>query len=119
MSNHVAWLLELQIQDGREDDFKALAAEMVGATKANEAGTLDYEWYTSADGKLCHLFERYADSTAAMTHIATFGEKFADRFFEILKPVGFTLYGSPSAEVTAALAGFTPTHMARAAGFSR
>jgi quinol monooxygenase YgiN len=119
MSNHVAWMLELQIQDGRSGDFDALAAEMAAATKANEPGTLDYEWHISSDGTLCHLFERYADSAAAMIHIATFGEKYAGRFFEILKPVGFTLYGSPSAEVNAALAGFNPTCMARIAGFSR
>ena len=54
-----------------------------------------------------------------MKHIATFGEKYAGRFFDILEPVGFTLYGSPSAEVTSALAGFSPDQMARTAGFSR
>jgi quinol monooxygenase YgiN len=119
MSNHVDWMLVLRIQDGRGNDFKALAAEMAAATEANEPGTLDYEWHTSSDGTLCHLFERFADSAAALVHIATFGEKFAGRFFEILKPVGFTLYGSPNADVAAALAGFNPTHMARMAGFSR
>jgi quinol monooxygenase YgiN len=112
-------MLELQIQDGRSGDFDALAAEMAAATKANEPGTLDYEWHISSDGTLCHLFERYADSAAAMIHIATFGEKYAGRFFEILKPVGFTLYVSPSAVVNGALAGFNPTCMARFAGFSR
>lgn len=55
MNSHVAWMLELQVQDGRENDFRALMTEMVSATDANEPGALNYEWSTSPDGKQCHL----------------------------------------------------------------
>jgi len=119
MNSHVSWLLELQVQDGREHDVRDLVAEMVGTTRANEPGTLDYEWYTSADGKACHTYERYADSAAVMTHLGTFGEKFAGRFLEVLKPVRFVVYGSPTAAVKEALAGFSPIYMERADGFRR
>ena len=67
-------MLELEVQDGRENDFRALMTEMIRATEANETGTLSYEWSTSADGKQCHIYERYADSTAVLAHLATFGE---------------------------------------------
>ena len=119
MNSHVCWMLELQVQDGRENDFRTLMAEMAAATQASEPGTLDYEWSLSADGKTCHLWERYADSDAAMTHAATFGSRYAGRFFEVLKPVRLVLYGSPSAAVKEALAGFNPVVMEPAAGFSR
>ncbi len=119
MSSHVSWFLDLNIQAGREKDFKNLLDEMVAATRANEPGTLDYEWSTSADGTECHLFERYADSEAALTHIATFGETFAKRFLEILQPQRFVVYGSPSPAVKSALAGFNPVYMSTVGGFSR
>jgi quinol monooxygenase YgiN len=119
MSSHVYWMLELDVHPGREDDFRALMAEMVSATQGNEPGTLNYEWATSADGTICHIYERYADSAAVMTHLATFGEQFAGRFLEVLKPTRFMVYGSPSAEVREALAGFEPVYMEPAAGFGR
>ncbi len=119
MNSHVSWMLELQVQDGRENDFRALMTEMVSATDANEPGALNYEWSTSSDGKQCHLYERYEDSAATMTHLGTFGERFAGRFLEILKPTRFVVYGSPSTEVRGALAGFNPVYMEPAAGFSR
>jgi len=119
MNDQVSWMLDLEIQPGRDADFRALMAEMVSATQANEAGTLDYEWSVSEDGRRCHLFERYVDSDATMTHLATFGERFAARFLEILKPVGFVVYGSPSAVVREALAAFGPAYMQTVGGFSR
>jgi quinol monooxygenase YgiN len=119
MSSNVYWMLELEIQSGREKDFRALMEEMVGATKKNENGALNYEWSTSADGKACHIFERYVDSAAVMTHLGTFGQKFAGRFLELLKPARFVVYGSPSAEVKNALAGFNPVYMQGVGGFSR
>ena len=95
MKDTVYWVLELDVQAGRENDFRALMAEMVGTTQANEPGTLNYEWSTSADGKRCHIYERYVDSEAVMTHLGTFGGRFATRFLEVLKPTRFVVCGTP------------------------
>jgi quinol monooxygenase YgiN len=119
MATDVSWILELNVQPGHEREFSALMQEMVGSTKENEPGTLDYQWSTSADGGVCHIFERYVDSAAVMVHLATFGEKYAGRFLEILAPVRFVVYGSPNQEVKDALAGFQPSYMQPEAGFSR
>ncbi len=119
MNTHVCWMLELQVREGRDEELRALMAEMAAATEAAEPGTLDYEWSLSSDGRQCHLWERYADSAAAMAHAATFGSRYAARFFDVLAPVRLVLYGSPSAEVRAALAAFNPVVMEPAAGFSR
>ena len=119
MSGHIAWLLELDVQPGKENDFQSLMAEMVQATNADEPGTIAYEWSTSEDGKQCHIYERYADSAAVMAHLGNFGSKFAERFLAALKPVRFVVYGSPSEDVREALAGFGPVYMDSADGFVR
>ena len=119
MNSEVSWILELDVQEGREKDVQALMTEMVGATEANEAGTLSYEWSTSADGRRCHIYERYADSAAVLVHLGTFGQRFASRFLEILKPVRFVVYGTPSAGVQDALAGSNPVYVQPVGGFSR
>jgi len=119
MSSHVSWMLVLDLQPGREAEFRALMNDMVTATRADEPGTLDYEWSLSADRRRCHTFERYADSAAVMVHLGNFGSKYAERFMGLLTPVGFTIYGAPDAAVKDALAGFQPTYMEAVGGFSR
>jgi quinol monooxygenase YgiN len=119
MAAGVSWMLELSVQPGREKDLTLLANEMVAATRANEAGTLDYEWSLSSDGSVCHIFERYADSAAVMVHLGTFDKKFAARFLEILKPARFVVYGSPSPEVKDALDGMNAVYLQPLGGFSR
>jgi quinol monooxygenase YgiN len=119
MSEYVAWMFELEVREGREDDLRALMNEMVDATHTNEPGTLMYEWSFSEDGRRLHLYERYAGNAAALTHIATFGSKFAARFFEILEPRRFVLLGSPNDEVRKALESPGMEVVKQAAGFSR
>jgi quinol monooxygenase YgiN len=118
MNGNVYWMLELEIQPGREGDFHALMEEMVSATQ-NESGTLNYEWSTSADGKVCHIYERYVDSEAVMIHLGTFGERFADRFMELFKLTRFVVYGSPSSTLKDALADINPIYMQSVGGFGR
>lgn len=119
MATEVSWILEVSVQPGRERDFRPLMNEMVASTRAHEPGTLNYEWSTSGDGSACHIYERYVDSAAVMTHLATFDEKFAGRFLDLFKPTRFVVYGSPSQEVKDALADFNPLYMQPAGGFSR
>ena len=54
-----------------------------------------------------------------LAHLVVFGERFAARFFGILTPASFVVYGSPSAEVRGALAGANPVYMEKVGGFSR
>jgi quinol monooxygenase YgiN len=117
MGAAVSWMLELDINLGKEEDFRSLIAEMVESAKT-EAGTLIYECSLSADGMRSHIYERYADSAAAMTHLATFGAKFAARFTEVFKPVHFIVYGSPDETVREAIAGFGPVYMQWVSGFA-
>ena len=119
MNDNVYWMLKLEVLPGRNDDFNALMEEMVRTTRDREPGTLNYEWNTSADGTICHIYERYADSIAVIKHLESFNSKYAERFLAILKPTRFYVYGSPSQAVQSALAGFAPVYMRSANGFAR
>src|SRR5260370_5091967 len=112
MTENVYWVLELAINPGRFGDLKTIMAAMVEATQRNEVGALNYEWAISDDRQACHLYERYQDSAAAMTHLESFGANFAARFMEVVKPARLVVYGTPSAQVKDALAGLRPVYMA-------
>lgn len=119
MENHVHWLLEVDIKEGELENFKTLMKEMVDATRANEPGTLNYEWMISEDNKSCHLYERYQDSAATMKHLGLFMENFAGRFMGSSEPKRIVVYGTPSEEVKKALGSLGAVFMAPWGGFSR
>ena len=118
MSNVVSWSLQMSVREGRLDDLRTLVRELVEATRA-EVGTLTYEYFLSDDGGACHIYERYADSDAAMAHLGNFGENFADRFMECFEPQSLSVYGEPSDEVRVALDGFGAVYLGTLEGFSR
>ncbi len=118
MSNNVSWNLQVSIRDGRFDDFKVLMQEMVESTRT-ESGTLAYEWFLSEDSKSCHLYERYSDSVAVMTHLTNFGSNFANRFVECVEPKSMMVYGEPADEVRTALEAFGAEFLGSFGGFSR
>jgi quinol monooxygenase YgiN len=118
MSNVVSWNLRLAVREGQLENFRALMNEMVESTR-QEPGALIYEWFLSEDESACHIQERFTDSNAAMAHLATFGSRFAERFLGCVQPTGFDVYGSPSAEVRAVVAGFGAAHHGAFGGFVR
>lgn len=119
MSDHVSWNLQCAVREGQLETLRPLMAEMVASTKANEPGTLIYEWFLSADGTTCHLYERYADSAAAMVHIGTFASQWADRMLACVEPTALWVWGEPSAEVRGALDGFGAAYLGTFGGFHR
>jgi quinol monooxygenase YgiN len=118
MDDEVSWLVEVGIKPGKLEGFRALMAEMVASTRS-EAGTLAYQWFVSDDGTAVHIYERYASSAAVMTHLQSFGSKFAERFFEAADITRWMIYGTPSAEVKSALNTFGPTYLGPFGGFVR
>ena len=104
MGNVVSWDLQLKVREGKLDDLRSLMEEMVSATEGNEPGTLIYEWFFSAEHSTCHIYERYQDSAAAMTHLASFGAKFAERIMQLVEPTSLSVYGEPSDELRETLA---------------
>jgi len=119
MSSNISWLLALSVKEGQLENLKKLMGEMVDFVNQNEPDTSNYEWYFSDDEKTCHIYERYNDSAAVMTHLKGFGENFAERFMGCLEPTGFTVYGNPGVDVKEGLAAFGPAYMSQANGFAR
>ncbi len=119
MNANVYWVLELAVRPGRLNDLRSLMQDMVDAARTNEPGTLNYEWNVSDDGRACHIYVRYQDSTAVMTHMQAFGTRFTARFMELVTITRFVVYGSPDAEVKAALAAYGPVYLAPCGGFKR
>jgi len=68
MSDQISWYVELAVKPSQLDNFQALTGEMVKATR-RERGVLAYQRFVSADCKLVLLYERYADSAAALAHL--------------------------------------------------
>jgi quinol monooxygenase YgiN len=119
MTENVILAVEFAIIPDRFESFKTLMAAMVDATQKNEFGTLNYEWAISDDRQVCHVYERFQDSNAVMTHMERFDANFAAQFGETVKLVRFVVYGTPSPQVKDALAGASPVYMAPFGGFSR
>lgn len=118
MSEAVSWSLQMSVRDGCLDDAKNLAPEMIESTR-EEAGAMTYEFFLSDDGMLCHLYERYADSDAAMVHLGNFGTHFAERFMACFEPTSFSVYGPARADVRAVLEGFGAQFLSNLGGFRR
>lgn len=118
MSTIISWNLQVSIHDGRFDEFKSLMQEMVESTQ-KETGTLAYEWFLSEDSKSCHVYERYSDSDAVMTHLGNFGANFADRFLEYTEVKSIAVYGEPADAARTALEGFGAEFLGLFGGFSR
>ncbi len=54
-----------------------------------------------------------------MVHLGNFGAKYAERFLACVDPTRLMVYGDPSAEVRAAMAGLGAVHMTQFNGFAR
>ena len=116
MTNNIISSLSLKINTDL-DTFKTLMNEMVASTKG-EQGTLNYEWFISEDGKSCHVFERYADSDALMSHLGNFST-FAERFMAAVEVTSLQVYGNPNEQVVEALTGFGADFLKPLGGFAR
>jgi quinol monooxygenase YgiN len=119
MTANVYWVLQLKLKAGELDNAKALMTEMVEATQANEPGALAYEWFINEENQTCHIYERYADSDAVMTHMGTFGEKYAKRFMGVFQPTGVTVYGDANDKVVEAMTPLGASFYPFTAGFAR
>lgn len=118
MSRKISWNIQLAIQDGQYDNSRILMEEMVASTR-KESGVLRYEWYISADHKICHISEAYVDSQAVATHLQTFAHHFLTRFMTCFQPTQFTVYGAPSNEVQQVTDGFGAVYLGEFGGFSK
>ena len=58
----------LKVRDGKLEEFKQQAAEMMRVTREKNTGTLAYDWFLSEDGTTCEVREAYVDADALVEH---------------------------------------------------
>jgi quinol monooxygenase YgiN len=63
MSNFEA-RARLKIRQGKLEEFKRQAAEMMRQTREKDTGTLAYDWFLSTDGTACEVREAYVNADA-------------------------------------------------------
>ncbi|HUO15809.1 MAG TPA: putative quinol monooxygenase [Verrucomicrobiae bacterium] len=106
MSKRVYLSVSLAIRDGKLEEFKTVAREMVDATR-KEAGTLGYEWYLSSDGQRCQLLETYADADALLAHFGGPAVQIGvPKMMVTANVTGFQVYGDPGPKAKEILSGF-------------
>src|ERR1700730_4023269 len=110
MGGDISWQVELEVKPGQLASFRALTGEMLAVTR-REPGVLSYQRFVSEDGTIVHIYERYADSAAAVVHLEEFAKRFADRFIAMVERKSFTVFGYPSAELKAVLDGFNAMYL--------
>jgi quinol monooxygenase YgiN len=106
----ISWRVELAVKPGQLNNFQALTGEMVEATR-DEPGVLSYERFVTDDGRFVHVYERYVDSIAALSHLRTFEKNFGERFLSMVDRIRFTVFGNPSDELKSLLDGFGATFL--------
>jgi quinol monooxygenase YgiN len=110
MGDQISRHVELTVKPGQIENFRALTSEMMESTR-DEPGVLNYERFVSDDGKFVHVYERYADSAAAVAHLRKFGKNFGERFLTMVDRTRFTVFGTPSDELRGLLDGFGVTYL--------
>jgi quinol monooxygenase YgiN len=118
MTENIFWMFEATIKSGAYDNFEAVMQEMIAST-VEEPGTSNYEFFLNEDRTVCHIYERYADSNAALIHVGNFGANFAERFLSCVDPTKFVVYGPASDELKGILDGFGATYMTPLDGFAK
>jgi quinol monooxygenase YgiN len=98
MSGEISWHVELHVKPRKMKAFRNLTRQMVESTRS-ERGALIYERFIGDDNQSVHVFERYADSSAAVAHLTTFARLHAKRFAALVERKRFTVFGTPTPEL--------------------
>jgi len=94
------------IHDGKLEAFRDLVGQSIAVVRDKDSGTLQYDWFLSADGAECVLRERYRDSDAVLEHAMNLGDLMG-RFMSISTP-DIEIYGAPTDALLGALAALQP-----------
>lgn len=96
----------LKIHDGRLQDFRVLAARVMEAVRAQDSGTLQFDWFMSEDQRECVARETYRDSEAFLEHLQNVEELVGELLG--LGDLSIEMYGSPSDALLEATAALSP-----------
>lgn len=97
------------------DEFRQLARECLSIVRNNDPGTLQYDWFMSADARTCVVREKYVDSSALLAHMQNVGGPLP-RLVELAGGLDVEIYGEPTQELLDAAAEIPTTVYAKLQG---
>jgi quinol monooxygenase YgiN len=105
MKDKVRFTVELDIADGKLDEFERISRTMTDRTKA-EPDALEYEFYISDDRKRCRLLEAYTNAEAVLAHLkGPVVQELVPQLLTASSLTRFEVYGDPGAEAAQILSG--------------
>lgn len=116
MFEHIGWIVEAKVKDGRRDDFAQIVEEIVTETR-KEDGTMTYKYFVSDDGDVLVL-EQFADIESAHKHIDNW-DAFAERWLDAAPATRMVHLGDLPDELRERHAALAPKHLKPFGGFSR
>jgi len=107
MANDIRAIAKVSIIEGKINEFRKLAAEIIDKVEANEPDTLSYEYFLSSDESQCYVFQTYKDSEAVLAHLRNIAD-LAGPFHKVAPLTQLIIFGSPSDELSQALESVRP-----------
>ncbi len=86
----------LKVREGKLEEFKRQAAEVMRQAREKDTQTLAYDWFLSSDGTQCEVREAYPDADALIEHAFHVKEARDAMFAESAYDHRMTFYGEPS-----------------------
>ncbi len=86
----------MKIREGKLEEFKEQAAEVIRQAREKDTGTLRYDWFLNSDQTECEIREAYVSSEALIEHRVNIGEALDKLFNEFADDHRVVIYGDPS-----------------------
>jgi quinol monooxygenase YgiN len=86
----------LKVREGKLEEFKRQAAEMMRQTREKDTETLAYDWFLSSDGTECEVREAYVDADALVDHAFHVRDARDALYAESAYDHRMAFYGAPS-----------------------
>ncbi|HEX4942495.1 MAG TPA: antibiotic biosynthesis monooxygenase [Actinomycetota bacterium] len=86
----------LKVREGKVEEFKRQAAELVRQTREKDTGTLAYDWFLSNDGTECEVREAYVTADALVDHAFHVRDARDALYAESAYDHRMAFYGEPS-----------------------
>ena len=91
-----------RIYDGKLEEFKRLAGDLLSAIRENDSETLNYAIFLDEPRRVAVIVAQYASSAGWLAHNANL-DALISRFPEVCELTEIEFYGDPAVEARAAI----------------
>lgn len=108
MTDNVPWQIDLEIHDGRFDDFSALMGDALHHADSHVPAQ-EYAWSVDENRTTARIFQVFREASTplvcwsldwptACKHLAAISPDLATRLLEVAEPVNLVTYGEPAVD---------------------